>query len=87
MSHWQKMRTAPQTGEKIWLLVPGYGPFLAQWVEGYVDDQWQTVGGWTSAEDNDSWPESWTEGVCWLSNADCEPSVQPVAWMQAEAGP
>lgn len=37
-------------------------------------DQWV-------ADEEDICPPCWSDGACWSSNADEEPSDQPVAWM------
>lgn len=45
---------------------------------------WTVIGddaeGWGTVSEDDLRPNSWTDGFCWASNEDEEPSDEPIAW-------
>ena len=80
-NEWQSMESAPRDGTSILAQIPGNGndniifwagPFVA---ENETDDAWT----WVMAEEQ-GWPDSWDDGVCWGINSNLEPSVRPIAW-------
>jgi len=71
---WQPMETAPRDGTPIQAKIPGNGSDnIIRWM--CIDDYWT----WAMVEDQD-WPDSWDDGICWASNSSEQPSVLPVAW-------
>lgn len=80
MSEWQPIETAPRDGMPIQAKIPGHGSDnVIAWLGGLVNESGEECGGWYWMEDTEP-PESWTDGVCWASNADGEPSVEPTHW-------
>jgi len=74
------MDTAPYDGTAIRAEIPGYGSDnIIAWMDGFHDDEEQSCCGWAFVEDQEP-PLCWTDGVCWASNENGEPSVLPVAW-------
>jgi hypothetical protein len=76
---WQSMSSAPKDGTWIWAMIPGYGDALIAWDASLLNSAEEECGGWSFMGDGEP-PDSWTDGICWESNEDGEPSVQPVQW-------
>ena len=71
---WFPMETAPRDGTPIQAKIPGNGSDnIIRWM--CIDDYWT----WAMVEDQD-WPDSWDDGICWASNSSEQPSVLPVSW-------
>jgi len=51
----------------------------AHWENSFMNDNEETCGGWV-AESEFDYPESWSDGCCWGSNADMNESSQPIGW-------
>lgn len=76
---WKDIGTAP-CDLVIEVLIPREPhPRLVYWVNGFKDASGDTCGGWQIGDDGEA-PPSWSDGVCWASNADDEPSVKPTHW-------
>ena len=80
LSGWQPMETAPRDGTAIQAEIPGHGSDnIIAWIDGLMDEHEEDCGSWAFFGDQEP-PQCWSDGVCWASNEDCQPSVQPVAW-------
>ena len=53
--------------------------FQAAWRWGLVDDEDREAGGWHEEVEGDA-PACWSDGICWTSNADGNPSDPVVEW-------
>jgi len=72
------MENAPRDGTPVELKLESGWRTDACWdgpVTGASGDVWTWF-----AVDEDDYPESWTEAVCWECNEDYERSDWPVAW-------
>jgi hypothetical protein len=77
---WQSMSTAPRDGTAIQVEIPGNGSdLIIAWFDDFIDGKGNPCGGWAFVEDQEP-PACWTDGVCWESNADDQPSIQPARW-------
>jgi hypothetical protein len=76
---WQPMETAPRTRPIVVETAAGR-VFKAKWV--VIGDD---ATGWGTVEEDDPRPTCWTDGFCWASNADEEPSDPPVRWHELHA--
>jgi hypothetical protein len=84
MTDWQPIETAPRDGTCFQARIPGEGDhFIIALCEGFeeVDGSGNIIESatWVIMADQEP-PASWTDGICWSSNADDEPSVQPTHW-------
>jgi len=74
------MSEAPRDGTDIQAIIPGHGwDNVIAWVSGYMDEDGQDCCTWAFTTDQEP-PACWTDGVCWESNEDEVPSIQPIAW-------
>lgn len=81
---WRDISTAPLDGTMIAILTQGGQLVKASYGYEYESNE-GPVGGW-AALDYEPHPSCWTDGVCWASNADGEPSDQPALWRPLPAG-
>ena len=80
MSGWQTIETAPKDGTPIQADIPGNGSDnIIAWIGGLLNDKGEDCGGWQFVEEQEP-PQSWTDGICWESNEDDQPSVKPTRW-------
>ena len=77
---WRLIKSAPGDGTVITIRTKRGRILRASWQGGLVDDQDNSCGGWF-AEDVDTQPPCWSDGICWSENADGNESDQPVKWM------
>jgi hypothetical protein len=83
-SDWRPMATAPRDGTPIQATIPGHGSDnIIAWMDGFLNADEQDCCSWVFVEDQEP-PPCWTDGVCWESNENDEPSVQPTAWKPIE---
>jgi hypothetical protein len=80
LSEWRDMDAAPKDGTRVLLLLESGGIIAGEWVENAGVTSDETLCGMWGAADEEIWPTSWTDGLCWASNADEVSSDQPVAW-------
>lgn len=79
-TEWQPMETAPRDGTLIQAKIPGHGTDnLICWMLGFTDAEEHETGCWVFLLDQEP-PACWSDGACWASNEDGEPSVQPTEW-------
>lgn len=79
---WQPISTAPKGGTEIVIITRRRrSVFKAMWLDGVVDVPGEPSSGAWVAVDEDLYPASWTDCVCWASNADGEASDPPEFWM------
>lgn len=77
---WHVMSCAPTDGTPILIETIG-GAFLkAHWDGSFTDGESEPTGAWVA--ENEHHPKCWTDGVCWASNEDEEPSDPPKFWQQ-----
>lgn len=76
---WMPIETAPLDGTVIIARIPGYGDKNRICAITVVDDNDLETWAWFYVEGKS--PPCWTDAVCWASNEDEEPSVQPTHWM------
>ena len=82
ISEWKPIATAPTDGSAIQARIPGHGDDnVIAWLEQYVDANGEDVGGWNFVTEQEP-PECWTDGICWASNEDGVPSIQPTHWKE-----
>lgn len=87
MSKWQPIETAPKDGSPFQARIPGHGEDnIIAWFHGLLDENENECGGWHFVEDQEP-PGCWTDGVCWASNEDGIPSVEPTHWKPRESHP
>ena len=81
---WQPIETAPLDGTAIQARIPGHGEdnIIAWQVDAFMDNAGDPCGGWAFVTDQEP-PECWTDGICWATNEDGVPSVQPTHWKVA----
>lgn len=78
---WQSISSAPTDGTEIVLLLES-GVVVRASYRALDSD----VNAWVAADDQ-PYPDDWTDAACWKSNADEEPSDQPVQWMSLPPAP
>jgi len=78
---WQPIETAPKDGTCVVMLTRG-GSVVRASFGNLGDDAWTWI-----ATNDDEHPKCWTDGACWESNEDDEPSDQPVYWMPLPPSP
>jgi hypothetical protein len=84
---WQPIETAPKDGTAIQAEIPGNGSCnIIAWQHGLLNSDGEECGAWMFMEDQDP-PDCWTDGICWESNEDGNPSVKPVRWKPLPAPP
>lgn len=76
---WLPIETAPKDGTVIMLQTSGRHILAARWESGFINSDEEPCNCWVEAYE-DTAPESWTDGVCWASNEDEEPSDPPIRW-------
>lgn len=87
MTDWQDIETAPKDGTSIQARIPGHGEDnVIAWHSGFLDADEQDCCCWVFTTEKEP-PECWTDGVCWASNEDEVPSVQPTHWQPLPAPP
>lgn len=79
MSEWQPIETAPRDGTAILVKTVGDHYLEAYWGDSLMNKAEHFCSGWF-ANKEDNHPACWTDGVCWESNADEEPSDPPILW-------
>ena len=80
MGEWQEIETAPRDGTPIQAEIPGHGrDNIIAWQVDAFEGENGSCGGWAVVSDQEP-PDCWTDGVCWASNEDEVPSVQPTRW-------
>ena len=81
---WQPIETAPRDGTAIQADIPPHGSdYVIAWVPGYLDSDERECCAWVIVEDQEP-PPCWTDGVCWESNEDGQPSAKPTRWKPLE---
>lgn len=81
---WKPIDTAKRDGTWIQAKIPGHGSDnIIAWQIGLHDSKGHDCGGWAFVTDQEP-PDCWTDGVCWASNEDGKPSVQPTEWKELE---
>jgi hypothetical protein len=77
---WQTMSSAPRDGTDIQAYIPGNGwdNVIAWQVDAFLNEEGE-CGGWAFTTEQEP-PDCWTDGVCWASNEDEDPSVPPIYW-------
>ncbi len=73
---WRDIASAPKDGTLVKLRV--IYEFSAKWQGGLMDENERDCGGWHAI--NGDIPPCWTDDICWESNEDESPSVQPSDW-------
>lgn len=74
---WKPIDTAPrQQGAHIGLLTAAGSLVRAHWID--LDGE---TSGWGAVTEGEH-PSCWTDGFCWLLNADNEPSDPPLYWIE-----
>lgn len=87
MMEWQPIETAPKDMTRIRLKTPSRSNgFEASWQPGFVDEAGEDCACWVAFDEGEE-PPCWTDGVCWASNEDDEPSELPTHWMPLPAAP
>jgi hypothetical protein len=77
---WLPINAAPKDGTSIQAKIPGNGSDnVIAWFDGLLNDDGKDCGAWQFTSDQEP-PDCWTDGVCWGSNEDGVPSVQPTHW-------
>ena len=77
---WMPIETAPKDGTEFQAEIPGHGADnVIAWTDGLVDSDDNACGGWQFTRDQEP-PDCWTNGICWASNEDDQPSVLPSRW-------
>lgn len=80
MSEWQPIKTAPKDGTWIQADIPNNGSDnVVAWLPGLLNDKVEDCGGWQFVTEQEP-PPCWTDGVCWESNEDRQPSIKPTRW-------
>jgi len=78
---WKEIDTAPRDGTTVQARIPGHGEDnLIAFV--YIGDCGVDGGeayGWAFTSEQEP-PSCWTDGYCWASNEDEQPSIQPTHW-------
>ncbi len=81
------MDTAPMDGTAFLAEIPGHGSEnIISWQWGFMDCNAKENGCWCFDEGQDE-PDSWTDGICWEVNEDCEASVLPTGWKPLDEQP
>lgn len=82
MADWQPIETAPKDGTDIQARIPGHGDdnVIAWQCDAFRDENEKCCGGWAFTTEQEP-PDCWTDGICWSSNEDGVPSIQPTHWM------
>jgi hypothetical protein len=82
MSEWHDIATAPKDETEIQARIPGHGEDnVIAWVGGaLLDSDGAECGGWAFTSEDQEPPDCWTDGWCWLVNADGESSAWPTHW-------
>jgi len=76
------MSEAPRDGRDIQAIIPGHGwDNVIAWTSGYMDEDENDCCCWAFTTDQEP-PACWTDGICWASNEDEAPSIQPIAWKE-----
>jgi len=79
---WLPIETAPKDGTPFQARIPGHGDDnVIFWLEGLVDSDDASCGGWAFSHEEQEPPSCWTDGICWDVNEDELPSVKPTHWM------
>ena len=74
------MSVAPRDGTPVQAKIPGNGSDnIIAWYDGFCDDEDNDCAAWGFVEDYGV-PDSWTDGICWGTNAEGVPSVLPTHW-------
>ena len=76
-SEWQDISTAPLNGGLVRLKLESGYELNAFWLDGLVGSSGEDVGVWSA---DDGYPDSWTDGFCWLVNERGVPGDQPTHW-------
>mgnify|MGYP001566199858 FL=1 len=77
---WQPIETAPKDGVEIQARIPGHGSDnVIAWCDGVEGSDGISCGAWMLTRDQEP-PDDWTDGVCWLVNADGQQSIAPTHW-------
>ena len=66
---WRPTETAPSVKNVFVFLESGQTLYAFYHVDGY----------WCATYENQA-PPCWTDGICWGSNEDLEPSIRPLLW-------
>ena len=81
VSEYQTIDSAPRDGTAIQARVPGYGDdYVIAWAVGFENEDGGDCGTWAIFEEGEDYPDDWTDGVCWDSNAAEMPSTRPTHW-------
>lgn len=80
MSDCQPIETAPRDGTEIQTRIPGHGEDnIIAWFSDVFEDEDGPCSAWMFTREQEP-PDCWTDGVCWPSNEDGLPSIQPTHW-------
>ncbi|WP_298281170.1 hypothetical protein [Acidocella sp.] len=81
LSEGRPISTAPRDGTWIQAEIPGHGSDnIIAWLGGLEDEAGNECWAWHFMLEGQEPPDCWTDGVCWASNEDGAPSVQPTKW-------
>lgn len=79
MSDWQPIKTHPTDERPFRVKMEDGHEFNVSLQDGFLRED-ETEACSFVAEEGEDYPECWTDGVCWGSNADDVASEYPVFW-------
>ena len=78
---WQPIDSAP-VGRPVRVKTRGGAELVASLRSGFVNALGKSVFGWV-AEDGETYPDCWDDGVCWEENSAGDASDFPVEWQSS----
>lgn len=79
---WQDLTSVPLDGGSVELKLEDGFVLRASWQGGFMSSAEDDCSCWVADEDAD-YPDCWTDGACWESNANECMSLQPEFWRPA----